>query len=89
MSRAALHLEARQIRGSLKTPDQSCTDRQVRWVHFSGPPHFGPFATFLVFLLNLGSTAPNYPRRPPMRSNKAPPNQEEEKLRPPEETDVN
>ena len=62
--------------GSLKTPDQSCTDRQVWWVHFSGPPHFGPFATFFgFFLLNLGSTAPNYPRRPPMRSSKAPPNQ--------------
>ena len=27
-----------------------------------------------IFLLNLGSTAPNYPRRPLMRSRKAPPN---------------
>ena len=27
------------------------------------------------FLLNLGSTAPNYHRMPPMRSSKAPPNQ--------------
>ena len=45
-------------------------------VHFSGPPHFGPLGTFFgFFLLNLGSTAPNYPRRPPMRSSKAPPNQ--------------
>ena len=45
-------------------------------VHFSGPPHFGPLETFFgFFLLNLGSTAPNYPRRPPMRSSKAPPNQ--------------
>ena len=22
---------------------------QLRWVHFSGPPHFGPLVTFLVF----------------------------------------
>ena len=35
-----------------------------------------PCGFFLVFcLLNLGSTSPNYPRRPPMRSSKAPPNQ--------------
>jgi hypothetical protein len=30
---------------------------------------------FWFFLLNLGSTAPNYSRRPLMRSSKAPPNQ--------------
>src|ERR1700738_313107 len=68
---------------SLNTPDEHCASDalvrfgcQVRWVHFSGPPHFGPLMTFFgFFLLNLGSTAPNYPRRPLMRSNKAPPNQ--------------
>ena len=49
---------------------------QLRWVHFSGPPRFGPLMTFFgFFLLNLGSTAPNYSRRPLMRSSKAPPNQ--------------
>jgi hypothetical protein len=49
---------------------------QLRWVHFSGPPRFGPMMIFFgFFLLNLGSTAPNYSRRPLMRSSKAPPNQ--------------
>ena len=48
----------------------------VRWGHFSGPLHFGPLATFFgFFFANAGSTAPNYPRRPLMRSSKAPPNQ--------------
>ena len=42
-------------------------------VQFSGPPHFGPLMDF--FLLNLGSTAPDYSRRPLTRSSKAPPNQ--------------
>ena len=51
-------------------------DAKVRWGSFSGPPHFGPLETFFgFFLLNLGSTAPNYSRRPLMRSSKAPPNQ--------------
>ena len=37
------------VGGALKTPDQSCSDKQVRWVQFSGPPHFGPFWTFFGF----------------------------------------
>ena len=41
-----------------------------------GPPHFGPLMTFFgFFLLNLGSTAPDYSRRLLMRSSKAPSNQ--------------
>ena len=42
---------------------------------FAGPPHFGHLIFFWFFLLNLGSTAPHYFRRPFMRSSKAPPNQ--------------
>ena len=54
----------------------SGSDARFGWCHFSDPPHFGPLATFFgFFLLNLDSTAPNYLRRPPMRSSKAPPNQ--------------
>ena len=52
------------------------SDAKFGGVHFYGPPHFGPLGTFFgFFLLNLGSTAPNYSKRPPMRSSKAPPNQ--------------
>ena len=46
-------------------------------VHFSGPPRFGPLGIFFLFFfwLNLGSAAPNYSRKPTMRSSKAPPKQ--------------
>jgi len=43
---------------------------------FFWPSPFWPLDDFFwFFLLNLGSTAPNYSRRPLMRSSKAPPNQ--------------
>ena len=43
---------------------------------FFWPSPFWPLDDFwFFFLLNLGSTAPNYPRRPRMRSSKTPPNQ--------------
>ena len=49
---------------------------QLRWVHFFWPSPFWPLDDFCwFFLLNLGSTAPNYSRKPLMRSSKAPPNQ--------------
>jgi hypothetical protein len=63
-------------RGSLNIPIERGLDARLGGVHFSGPPHFGPFGIFLVFFgLNLGSAAPNYSRKPPMRSSKAPPKQ--------------
>ena len=65
--------------GSLNTPDEHCIVRfgcQVWWGSIFGPPHFGSLGIFFgFFLLNLGSMVPNYSRRPPMRSSKAPPNQ--------------
>ena len=44
-------------------------------VIFLALPILAPWGFFWGFLLNLGFTAPNYLRRPPMRSSKAPPNQ--------------
>ena len=70
-------------RGSLNTPDEHCGSDalvrvgcQVRWGSFSWPSPFWPLDDFFwFFLLNLGSTDPNYSRRSLMRSSKAPPNQ--------------
>ena len=66
------------LRGLPKYPQRalhlSGSDARFGGVHFSGPPHFDPLGFFWVFLLYLGSTAPNYSRRPPTRSSKAPPN---------------
>ena len=57
---------------------------------FFWPSPFWPLDDFFYFfLLNLGSTAPNYPRRPLMRSRKAPPNKKNRGLfcpNPPEPT---
>jgi hypothetical protein len=57
-----------------------CGSGDVRMPAPVGPffwplPVLAPWWLFWVFLLNLGSTTPNYPRRPLMRSSKAPPNQ--------------
>ena len=70
--------------GSLNTPDERCSSDalvmfgcQVRWGSFFRPSPFWPLDDFFwfLFLLILGSMAPNYSRRPLMRSSKAPPNQ--------------
>ena len=53
----------------------SGSDARFGWCHFLTLPILAPWRLFWgFFLLNLDSTAPNYPRRPPMRSSKAPPN---------------
>ena len=58
----ALGWEPIHIWGALKTPDQSCTDNQVRGVHFSGPPYFGLFATFFgFFFAKFGFYGPKLP----------------------------
>jgi hypothetical protein len=62
---------------SLNTPIERGSDAPLSGVHFSGPPRFGPLGIFFgfFFLLNLGFAAPNYSRKPPMKSSKAPPKQ--------------
>ena len=70
-----------QTRVSLNTPDERCASDalvrfkcQVRWGSFFWPSPFWPVNDFFWFFwLNLGSTSPNYSRRPFMRSSKAPP----------------
>ena len=57
-----------------------CNTEQVRMPASVGPflwpfPFWPLDEFFWFFLLNLGSTAPYYSRRPLMRSSKAPPNQ--------------
>ena len=69
-----------EMRGLTKYPRRalhlSGLDTRVGGVHF-WPSPFWPLGDFFWFFwLNLGSTSPNYSRRPPMRSSKAPPNQE-------------
>ena len=60
--------------GSLNTPIERGSEARFGGVHFSGPPRFGPLGIFFDFFwLNLGFAAPNYSRKPPMRSSKAPP----------------
>ena len=57
----------------LNTPIKRGLEARFGGVHFSGPPHFGPLGIFFgFFLLNLGLAVPNYSRKPPMRSRKAP-----------------
>ena len=56
----------------LNTPIERGSEARFGGVHFSSPPHFGPLGIF--FWLNLGHVAPNYSRKPLMRSSKAPPN---------------
>ena len=58
----------------LNTPIERGSESKFGGVYFSGPPRFGPLGTFFIFLLNLGTAAPNYLRKPPMRSSKATPN---------------
>ena len=61
---------------SLFPPIERDSDARLGGVHFYGPPRFGPLGIFFgFFLLNLGHAAPNYSRKPPMRSSKAPPKQ--------------
>ena len=63
-------------RGFLNTPNKCCGLDAGSVGSFFWPSPFWSLGDFFwFFLLNLGSTAPNYPRRPPMRSSKAPPNQ--------------
>ena len=57
---------------ALKTPIERGSDAWFGGVHFFGPPRFGPLGFFWFSLLNLGPTTPNYSRKPPMRSSKAP-----------------
>ena len=49
----------------------------ARWGSFFWPSPFWSLGDFFFgfFLLNLSSAAPNYSRKPPMRSSKAPPKQ--------------
>ena len=61
--------------GSLNTPDECCdSDADSVGFIFLTLPILAPRELFLVFfLLSLSSTAPNYPRRPHIRSSKAHP----------------
>ncbi len=60
---------------SLFLPIERGSDARLGGVQFCGPPRFGPLGTFFgFFFLNLGHVAPNYPRKPPMRSSKGPSN---------------
>ena len=68
-------LGSQPIRVGLNTPIERGSEAMFGGVHFFGPPRFGPLGIFFgFFLLNLGPAAPNYSRKPPMRSSKAPPN---------------
>jgi hypothetical protein len=60
---------------SLNTLIERGSDARLGGVHFSGPPRFGPLEFFLVFFAKFGFCGPNYFRKPPMRSSKAPPKQ--------------
>ena len=68
----------------LNTPDERCMCQvlmpgSVGFI-FLILPILASWRFFWFFLLNLDSTAPNYLRRPLMRSSKAPPNQKNKGL---------
>ena len=67
--------QGRSPRGGSKYPHRAWLGGQVWWGSFFWPFPFWPLGDFFwFFLLNLGLAAPNYFRKPPVRSSKAPPN---------------
>jgi hypothetical protein len=46
------------LTGLSKYPHRAWLGCQARWVHFDGPPRFGPLGIFLVFFAKFGLCGP-------------------------------